>query len=84
MHTILLLGIDSDGYVIIGDSVKRSKSEWGSDGLVKTGKITVRELLDCMKTEKGWAISEGSYKNTDNYFYQGKVDTGYLMVCGGE
>lgn len=82
IHTILLLGIDADGKVIIGDSVKKSRKVWGDDGLIKPGRVTVRQILDCFKTRKSWSVSEGSYGKTGNVFFHGGGDIGYILVYG--
>lgn len=80
IHTILLLGLDSDGNVIVGDSVKKSAKKFGDDGLIKQGKFTVSQVVDCILDFGNWAVSEGSYGNTGNWFYHKKADRGYLLV----
>lgn len=71
-HTILLLGIQN-GYVVIGDSVLKSAEEWGKDGLVKHGKITVANLMSCIKCNN-WNVAKG------NFFYSKPTDRGYILV----
>lgn len=78
-HTILLLGIDSEGYVIIGDSLHKSKTYWGSDGLVKHGRLKVADILSFIKKDNGWTINEKS-PSMSHYFYKSSADRGYLMV----
>ncbi len=78
-HTVLLLGIDDDGYVIMGDSLHKSKSYWGSQGLVKTGKMTVADMLSLIKNNGPWSVSDD---NTDSshFFYRNPSDRGYLLI----
>ena len=71
-HTILLLGIQK-GHVVIGDSVLKSSEIWGKDGLVKKGKLTVKDLMSYIDSGN-WNVANG------NYFYSGTVDRGYILV----
>lgn len=82
VHTILLLGIDSDGHVIVGDSVHKSKKRWGKNGLVKPEKITVADILGCFDTQTGWSVSR-SFSGRGSLFYNGSKDTGFLLVSAG-
>ena len=61
VHTVLLLGVQK-GKVVIGDSVHRSSEDWGKDGLVKHGKLTVKNMMSYIKYNK-WDVAHG------NYFY---------------
>lgn len=78
-HTVLLLGIDEDGYVIIGDSLHKSAAYWGSQGLFKSGKLTVADMLSYIRNDGPWSVCD---ENTDasHFFYKGSSDRGYLMV----
>ena len=78
-HTVLLIGIDEDGYVIIGDSLHKSAAYWGSQGLFKSGKLTVADMLSYIKNDGPWSVCED---NTDesHFFYRGSSDRGYLLV----
>lgn len=78
-HTVLLIGIDEDGYVIIGDSLHKSATYWGSQGLFKSGKLTVADMLSYIKNDGPWSVCED---NTDesHFFYRGPSDRGYLLV----
>lgn len=78
-HTVLLLGIDDDGYVIMGDSLHKSRSYWGSQGLVKTGKMTVADMLSIIKNDGPWSVSDDS-TDYSHFFYKNSSDRGYLLV----
>ena len=82
IHTILLLGIDSDGYVIIGDSLHKKSKNWGKSGLVKTGKITVSDMVSYITTYGNWSVSSDVFDSGGNIFYRTKADRGYLLVYG--
>lgn len=78
-HTVLLLGIDDKGYVIIGDSLHKSAANWGRQGLVKTGSLTVADMLSYIKYGGEWSVCS---KDTDasHFFYRDPSDRGYLLV----
>lgn len=82
IHTILLIGIDEDGYVIIGDSLHKKSKHWGKSGLIKTGKITVHDMVSYITTYGDWAVAEDNYDNGGDLFYHGKSGKGYLLVYG--
>lgn len=85
-HTVLLLGIDKDGYVIIGDSLHKSAAYWGSNGLVKPGKLTVADMLSFIKKDGEWSVCRDD-TDESHFFYKNSSDRGYLMVRiagGGE
>ena len=85
IHTIVLIGIDADGYVIIADSLHKKSANWGSDGLIKTSKITVSDMYSYITTYGDWSISEGNYnKDSGHIFYKNRVDKGFLLVYGGK
>lgn len=73
IHTILLLGIDQKGHVVIGDSVLKSASIWGKDGLVKHGRLTVEDMMSYLKSTT-WNEAEG------HFFYKSYKDRGYILV----
>lgn len=79
-HTILLLGIDDDGYVVIGDSLHKDPTYWGRDGLIKHGKITAGEMVDLIKRESGWTVQDPNADVSRHFFYHGSVDRGYLLI----
>ena len=81
-HTVLLLGIDDDGYVIIGDSLHKSQVYWGSQGLVKTGKLTVADMLSIIKNDGPWSVCEEN-TGSSHFFYRNSSDRGYLLVRSG-
>lgn len=72
-HTLLLLGIDSNGYVVIGDSVLKSASTWGTQGLVKSSRLTVPDMLSYIKTDS-WNVASGSF------YYSSANSRGYVLV----
>lgn len=78
-HTVLLLGIDDNGKVIIGDSLHKSASYWGKDGLIKSGKLTVEEMLSFIKKEDGWTLNQDTVPQ-DRIFYKNSADRGYLLI----
>ena len=78
-HTVLLLGIDEDGHVIIGDSLHKSASHWGSQGLVKTDRLTVADMLSFIKMDGGWSVSDPDTSDS-HFFYKNSSDRGYLLV----
>lgn len=78
-HTVLLLGIDDDGKVILGDSLHKSKSYWGSDGLLKTGKLTVKDMLSFIKRDDGWTVNKEK-PGKGRIFYKDSADRGYLLI----
>ena len=78
-HTVLLLGIDDEGYVIMGDSLHKSRSYWGNQGLVKTGKMTVADMLSIVKNEGPWSVCDESTDDS-HFFYRNPSDRGYLLV----
>lgn len=82
IHTVLLLAIDADGHVIIGDSLHKKSKHWGKNGLIKPGKITVHDMVSYLKTYGGWAVSKDVYDSGGNLFYHKKRDRGYLLVYG--
>lgn len=78
-HTVLLLGIDDDGYVIIGDSLHKSAAHWGSQGLVKTGQLTVADMLSFIKKDGEWSVCNEE-TDSSHFFYRNSSDRGYLLV----
>ena len=78
-HTVVLLGIDDDGYVIMGDSLHKSPSYWGSQGLVKTGKMTVADMLSLIKNNGPWSVCDDS-TDSSHFFYRNASDRGYLLI----
>ena len=78
-HTVLLLGIDDDGYVIIGDSLHKSAARWGSQGLVKTGQLTVADMLSFIKKDGEWSVCNDD-TDSSHFFYKNSSDRGYLLV----
>lgn len=83
VHTVLLLGIDADGHVIIGDSLHKKSKNWGKNGLIKPGKLTVKDMVSYIKTYEGWSVSEDNYrKDRGAIYYKGKADRGYLLIYG--
>ena len=71
-HTVLLLGIQN-GKVVIGDSTLKSTSIWGSDGLVKHGRLTVANMLSYIDCDN-WDVATG------NFFYAKAADRGYILI----
>lgn len=82
IHTILLIGIDEDGYVIIGDSLHKKSKHWGKQGLVKTGKITVHDMVSYITTYGDWTVLEENIGSGGDVFYHGRTGKGYLLVYG--
>lgn len=78
-HTVILLGIDDDGKVIIGDSLLKSAAYWGTDGLIKSGKLTVSEMLSFIKKEGNWTVNKETVDN-GRIFYKNSSDRGYLLI----
>ena len=78
-HTVLLLGIDEDGYVIIGDSLHKSASYWGSQGLFKSGTLTVADMLSFINNDGPWTVCDDN-ADESHFFYKGPSDRGYLLV----
>ena len=71
--------IDDDGKVILGDSLHKSKSYWGSDGLLKTGKLTVKDMLSFIKRDDGWTVNKEK-PGKGRIFYKDSADRGYLLI----
>ncbi len=78
-HTVLLLGMDDKGHVIIGDSLHKSASHWGRQGLVKTGKLTVADMLSFIKRDGEWSVCNAD-TDSSHFFYRNSSDRGYLLV----
>ena len=79
VHTILLLGIDKDGHVVVGDSTRKNAKRFGENGLVKPGMFTVEGLLKCIQSSD-WSVMSNKYGSSGNYFYKGRRDRGYIMI----
>ncbi|MBQ6315213.1 MAG: hypothetical protein IJI11_06425 [Mogibacterium sp.] len=77
-HTVLLLGLDRNGHVIIGDSLHKSAAHWGMDGLVKRTDLTVEDMLSFVRTEN-WQILKDTVSDS-HIFYKNSSDRGYLLV----
>ena len=85
IHTIVLIGIDSKGYVIIADSVHKKSANWGSDGLIKTGKVTVNDMYSYITSYGDWSVASNNYnKDSGHIFYKNRTDKGFLLVYGGK
>lgn len=84
VHTVLLLGIDSEGHVIIGDSVFKSRKIWGDMSLVKFGRNTVEDMYSYLRGDGPWSVTDGNYGYDAHDFYKSKADRGYLLVKGSE
>ena len=82
IHTIILIGIDKDGYVIIGDSLHKKSKVWGGHGLIKPGKITVADMVSYIMTYDNWSVAADRYDSGGHPFYKNKSDRGYLLVYG--
>ncbi|MBO5514331.1 MAG: hypothetical protein J5961_07080 [Mogibacterium sp.] len=78
-HTILLLGLDEEGRVIIGDSLHKKALYWGAQGLVKTDGPTVADMLAYVKRDDGWSVLDANTGDS-HFFYDNSSDRGYLLV----
>ena len=78
-HTVLLLGIDEDGYVVIGDSLHKSAVHWGTQGLVKAGRLTVADMLSYINSDGLWSVLDDDSDDI-HFFYRDPSDRGYLLV----
>jgi len=74
------MGIDENGHVIIADSVLKSASVWGKDGLVKHGRLTVDDILGSIKRDGNWTVNNTGSVDEKHFFYADSSDRGYLMV----
>ena len=63
----------------MGDSLHKSRSYWGNQGLVKTGKMTVADMLSIVKNEGPWSVCDESTDDS-HFFYRNPSDRGYLLV----
>ena len=83
VHTMLMLGLDDDGRVIVGDSLYQASSKWGSNnGLIK---FNTTSSSSSSKVEKICKYFNASTTKTDNvgFFYNGrKGNIGYILVYG--
>ena len=85
IHTIDLIAIDADGYVIIGDSLHNKSKKWGKNGLVKPGYvrgITVHDMVKFIKTYGDWTVAEDNIEKGGPVYYHDRKDRGYLLVYG--
>jgi hypothetical protein len=81
LHTMLMLGLDENGNVIVGDSVLGPASKWGSShGLVKKGTTddpnsgAVEKLVKYFDSPAVSADGVGSFYNGLNGY------VGYILV----
>ena len=83
VHTMLMLGLDDNGRVIVGDSLYQASSKWGSNnGLIK---FNTTSSSTSSKVEKICKYFDASTTKIDNvgFFYNGrKGNIGYILVYG--
>lgn len=78
-HTVLLLGIGEDGKVIIGDSLLKSRTHWGRQGLIKTGGPDVKDMISYIRKTDGWTVCNDKAPE-GRIFYKDSADRGYLLI----
>ena len=81
VHTILLIGIDTEGHVIIADSVLKKSSVWDANGLIKPGRLTAGDIVSYINSKRTWRIAKDTPAG-DSSFYRNSSDRGYLMLYG--
>ena len=81
IHTMVMLGLDNKGRVIVGDSLKQSASRWGSHN--RLVKFDTKDNSGVNTVENIASFFTYSIEDIDNLgvFYSGpKGNIGYILV----